>query len=125
MTLHDNFTANELYLIAREAVHNAVKHGRPGSIVIRLESTQELVLQIRDDGVGIQRATGERPQEGVGLRIMRYRSRLIGATLKVARGANGGTVLTCTLHEDADPAKAPALSPRRTVADGLTANAPN
>jgi len=95
VALRDNFTANELYLIAREAVHNAVKHGRPSSIVIRLDSSQGLLLQIRDDGVGIP-ATGERAQEGFGLRIMGYRSRLIGATLKVARDANGGTVVTCT-----------------------------
>lgn len=109
VALHDGFTANELYLIAREAVHNAVKHGRPGSILIRLESSQGLLLQIRDDGVGIAGATGERAQEGFGLRIMRYRARLIGATLKVARGANGGTVVTCTKTQT--PAK-PALAQR-------------
>ena len=96
VALDDSFTANELYLIAREAVHNAIKHGSPGTIVIRLESSEGLLLEIRDDGVGISGAAGERRQEGFGLRIMRYRSRLIGAAFKVARGANGGTVVTCT-----------------------------
>ena len=119
VALHDNFTANELYLIAREAVHNAVKHGRPGSIVIRLESSQGLLLQIWDDGVGIARAR-ERAHEGFGLRIMRYRSRLIGATLKVVRGANGGTVVTCTRTR---PGQGACLVATPTVADanGLTA----
>jgi PAS domain S-box-containing protein len=99
VALRDNFTVNELYLIAREAVHNAVKHGRAGSIVIRVESSRGLFLQIRDDGVGIAAATGEGAWEGFGLRIMRYRARLIGATLKVERGANGGTVVTCTRRQ--------------------------
>jgi Histidine kinase-, DNA gyrase B-, and HSP90-like ATPase len=116
---HDNFTANELYMIAREAVHNAVKHGRPRSIVIRLESSQGLLLQIRDDGVGIARAR-ERAQEGFGLRIMRYRSQLIGATLKVVRRPNGGTVVTCTRTR---PDQGGGLVATTAVADanGLTA----
>ena len=119
VALHDNFTANELYFIAREAVHNAVKHGRPGSIVIRLESSQGLLLQIWDDGVGIARAR-ERAQEGFGLRIMRCRSRLIGATLKVVRGANGGTVVTCTTTRSGQGASR-TTTPTVADANGLTA----
>ena len=113
VTMRDDFAANELYLIAREAVHNAVKHGRPSSVVIRFEATHGLRLQIRDDGAGIGSAAGERAQEGFGLRIMRYRSRLIGASLKVRRGEHGGTVVTCTRTHTRG--KAPALSQRRPM----------
>ena len=92
--VEDNFAANQLYLICREAVHNAVKHGQPRSIVMRLERHQGLRLTVEDDGVGIVRAESRRG-EGLGLRIMRYRCRIIGGMLKIGRGDGGGTSICC------------------------------
>jgi signal transduction histidine kinase len=93
----DNFTANQLYLIAREAVHNAVKHASPKHIVIRLRLCPGLWLAVEDDGCGI--ADGEPSSGGMGLRIMAYRSRIVRGELTVAPRDGGGTVLSCTLGQ--------------------------
>ncbi len=51
--LADNHAATQLYLIAQEAVHNALKHARARNIRISLESNQMLVLCVQDDGIGL------------------------------------------------------------------------
>ena len=38
VSVADNLTATHLYLIAQEAVHNAVKHARPRNIRISLKA---------------------------------------------------------------------------------------
>ena len=86
-----------LFRIAQEAVNNAITHGRAKRIDISLSGRGgDGLLSIRDNGVGIsqQAATGE----GIGLHTMDYRSRLIGASLQVQRGARRGTAVTCAFH---------------------------
>ena len=39
--------------VVREAVSNAVRHGRPGAVTLTVEAGGELVIDVRDDGVGI------------------------------------------------------------------------
>jgi two-component system, chemotaxis family, CheB/CheR fusion protein len=89
----DSFTATNLYLIAQEAVHNAVKHSHGGHIVIRLTNGEGARLTVMDDGEGFR---GKTPPTGQGMRIMRYRAGLIGAALSVAETAQGGVAVTCT-----------------------------
>lgn len=90
----DNRLAMHLYRIAQEAVTNALKHGRPRLIVIRLEETPgEVRLSISDDGAGMP-PPSER-KEGAGLRIMRYRAAAIAATLKIESNPGGGTLVRC------------------------------
>jgi signal transduction histidine kinase len=94
-SLDDSFVATQLFLIAREAVHNAVKHARPSCILIGLEEEAGLVLTVRDDGAGLPadvRGTG-----GMGLRIMEYRAALIGGALRLAALPGGGTLTECSL----------------------------
>jgi PAS domain S-box-containing protein len=96
----DNFVSTQLYLIAREAVHNAVKHGRPNRIVIELGNGDGIKLAVRDDGTGIVDTADE--GSGMGLRIMRHRIGLINGTLQVEPSASGGTLVTCSLHPRED-----------------------
>jgi signal transduction histidine kinase len=86
-----------LYRIASEAAVNAARHAQAGRIDLRagLEDGM-LVLEVRDDGVGIPADAGG----GSGLWIMQHRANVIGATLDIRRGAKGGTVVRCTLPED-------------------------
>ena len=80
ITLRDNMTARHLYHIAKEAVTNAVKHGSPTHIEITLNRDGDFVdLGVRDNGRGFSEPLDE--CQGMGLRIMRYRAALIGATL--------------------------------------------
>ena len=90
----DPFVATHLYRIAQEAITNAVRHGGAKNIVVSLASALgRAVLTIADDGIGC--ATPIWKSTGMGLRIMQYRSEMIGATLRIQPGAGGGTVVTC------------------------------
>lgn len=89
--------ATRLYRIAHEAVANAVQHGKPNAVTIRLKITNDdqLVLTVRDDGIGIP--ANRTPGDGWGLHLMRYRAELIGARLRVEPVPAGGTRVRCTL----------------------------
>jgi two-component system CheB/CheR fusion protein len=91
----DNLTATHLYLIAQEAVHNALKHGQPRHIRIGLQSDHFLVLRVQCDGIGMP--TPSEANGGLGLRIMRNRAAIIGATLTIGPAEPTGTVVTCVL----------------------------
>ncbi len=95
ISVPDNIVATQVYLIAQEAVRNAVRHGRPRSVRIALESDHHLTLRVRDDGTGLP----ARPTElqGLGLRIMRNRAAIIGAVLTIGPAEPTGTVVTCVL----------------------------
>jgi signal transduction histidine kinase len=56
-------------------------------------------MQIADDGEGFDPSHGE--GRGMGLRTMRYRAGLIGASLTVAPVESGGTLVTCWIIEGA------------------------
>ncbi len=96
--VQDNLVATHLYLIAQEATHNAVKHARCQTIRITVQFDGLLVLRVQDDGVGIaDQATDDRDR--LGLRIMRNRAAIIGATLTIERTEPTGTTVTCYLTE--------------------------
>lgn len=87
--------SSQLFRIAQEAVTNALRHARARRIRIELARGDEGdQLLIRDDGVGFA-PDGNR--DGMGLRIMRYRSELIGGSFAVGTAPGGGTLVTCTL----------------------------
>jgi len=93
-------TATHLFRIAQEAVNNAVKHGQARTIIISLASNHErTVLTIDDDGVGL--ALPPDRGKGMGLHIMSYRARMIGASLSVEARTGGGTVVNCALQKTA------------------------
>jgi signal transduction histidine kinase len=84
----------QLCLIAREAITNAVRHGHAQRIVVHLTRVgDQSVLSLEDDGVGIGEI--DKPLEGLGLRSMRYRAKMIGGKLDVVRTRTGTTVRCC------------------------------
>jgi signal transduction histidine kinase len=95
--INDEVAAINLFRIAQEAVNNAVKHSRAKSISIGLGAVEdEVTLTVNDDGIGF---TGKPDRaQGMGLHIMNYRARMIGATLDVRRGARGGTIVICSFR---------------------------
>jgi signal transduction histidine kinase len=87
----------QLYRIAQEAVANAVKHARPGRIVIELDAADgEMRLNIFDDGLGLGDAS---ETAGLGLKMMRYGATLIGATFNALRREPAGTIVSCVLPQ--------------------------
>jgi signal transduction histidine kinase len=90
----DDGLATHLYRIAQEALHNAVRHGAPRSIEVRLDQeNREIILSVYDDGIGIQPTAT--PTSGVGIHFMRYRAGIIGGRLTIERAAQGGTLIRC------------------------------
>lgn len=96
VSVADNLTSTHLYLIAQEAVHNAIKHGQPKHVSITLKSDDHLLLSVRDDGTGVTALPTEH-RGGLGLRIMRNRAAIIGATLTIQPAQPTGAVVTCVL----------------------------
>ena len=90
-----------LYRMAQEAVNNALKHGEASRITVRLRCNDDVVaLEVEDDGVGLPEELideGIAASSGAGLRSIRYRARLIGATVQFTRRAEGGSLVRCAL----------------------------
>lgn len=93
----DNQIALHLYYIVLEAVANACKHGRARNVSITLERRGErYALRVEDDGAGF--LVSDRPHTGMGIRIMQYRARVIGANLNLRSEPGSGTHLTCWFY---------------------------
>jgi signal transduction histidine kinase len=88
--------ASDLYRIAQEAIRNAARHSGAESIELRLDIEHDrLVVAVEDDGHGMPSDVELRG--GMGLKIMRYRASIIGASLAIEPKDGGGTVVRCTL----------------------------
>ena len=96
----DHAIAIHLYRMVQESVNNAVQHGKAQHITITLAVLHGcLTLTVHDDGMGFSTVLAD--QHGMGLRIMHHRARMIGATLEIQRGPQGGTSVICTLANPA------------------------
>ncbi|MBI4031246.1 MAG: PAS domain-containing sensor histidine kinase [Proteobacteria bacterium] len=96
VALSDATVSINLFRIAQEAVHNAVKHGEAAHIRISLAGTgRGIELVVSDDGVGL----GPQGQfeSGYGMRLMRYRAGAIGASLQITPNPKRGTSVRCFL----------------------------
>jgi ligand-binding sensor domain-containing protein/signal transduction histidine kinase len=88
----------ELARIAREAVVNAVRHGNPENILLRLEFDGTLFgMEIRDDGKGFVGAPAGGAEGHFGIVGMKERAEAIGATLAVESAAGEGTRVQLTM----------------------------
>jgi signal transduction histidine kinase len=100
-------TAIQLFRIVQEAMHNAIKHGQAKRVAIDLTTVDGTInLSITDDGVGLP--AGLDGQHGMGLRIMKYRARMVGGTLEVRSGATGGVVVACSVPAGEGAATSPS-----------------
>jgi two-component system, LuxR family, sensor kinase FixL len=85
-----------LYRIAQEATSNAVKHGNATEVKIMLDANEErMELKVEDNGSGF--ANNWDKQKGLGVRIMMFRARLVGANLDIGHSSIGGASITVTL----------------------------
>ncbi len=88
----DETDASHLYRIAQEALTNASRHGHATRVHIHLEATGvRFLLCIKDNGEGFHPPTS--PYSGMGLKIMKYRAGMIGATFEIAPNEPRGTVV--------------------------------
>ncbi len=77
-----------VYRVAQEALTNAIRHADAASVSIALQfRSDRLTLSVRDDGRGMH--DGRR--EGGGMRGMRERAGLVGATMRITSAPHAGT----------------------------------
>ena len=88
---------HELLRFAQEAISNAVRHAKPTVVSVTLRwEPPNLVLQVKDNGAGISRASLKK-SEGFGLRNMRARASQIDAKLDIQTAAGHGTSIVLTV----------------------------
>jgi PAS domain S-box-containing protein len=82
-----------VYRVAQEALRNLAKHAAVNKAWVSLSATgPELLLRVRDKGVGFDPAEGH-SQPGLGLSSMEERVRLIQAKLSVTSAPGRGTTV--------------------------------
>jgi signal transduction histidine kinase len=86
---------HELFRIAQEAVSNAVRHAKPGSVHISLtEESTHWQLAVRDNGCGMPRTADRHAQQGFGLESMRERANAIGGEWTIDSEWGAGTTVS-------------------------------
>jgi len=80
--------AGQLLAALREALANVAKHAQASRVDVAVEAGPDLVLTVRDDGVGL----GETTRRS-GLANITERAAESGGTMRVAAAAGGGTEL--------------------------------
>lgn len=96
--ISDPHLAVQFYRIGQEAVSNAAKHSGARQIHISLKATPSLKeLNVTDNGSGfsVENLNGD---AGLGLRAMKYRADVIGATILIDSTPGKGTRVTCVLQ---------------------------
>jgi len=85
-----------LFRIVQEALNNIAKHAQADHVYLNVfRDGTDLVLQVADNGRGLNAAQRMGPARGMG--DMRFRARLIGATIKWLANRDGGTLVDIRL----------------------------
>ena len=97
-------TDTPLVPVAQELVVNAIKHARPSTIEISvIESEDGILLEVSDDGVGIDAGSERAVQAGhVGLALVRRRVEDAGGSFEIATRDDGGTRSRAVLPQPHD-----------------------
>jgi signal transduction histidine kinase len=89
--------ALQLYRIAQEALHNAIRHAGANRIEVTLHHDPKLtLLSVEDDGRGLPPSTDR--GHGLGLRTMLWRASTMGGALALGPRAGGGTRVVCRVE---------------------------
>jgi signal transduction histidine kinase/ligand-binding sensor domain-containing protein len=95
----DPESGHHLLLVVREALNNAVRHGRPGRVSVRLEGERgDLRIRIQDDGCGFVPDTASQPGAAhYGIAGMRERIESLGGIFALDSAPGRGTGIEITL----------------------------
>jgi signal transduction histidine kinase len=81
----------QLYLVLREAVRNAVSHSGASKVSVAVRTEREVIVGVvEDDGRGFERKPRERTEAG-GLAYMAERASLMGGTCSIESAPGEGT----------------------------------
>lgn len=90
----DGVAEEQLYFIAQEAMHNAVRHARATRITVTVKPGRGRQAQmiVENNGGPFAPPAGE---SGLGLSIMRQRAELLNGTVGITARPRGGARLSC------------------------------
>jgi signal transduction histidine kinase len=84
----------EIFRIAQEALHNALRHARAERLAVQLhENGDGLRLAVTDDGVGFDPGAPELRARSLGLTSMEERAREVGGRLEIDSAPGTGTTV--------------------------------
>ena len=84
----------QVFHIIQEALYNICKHSRARHVVVTLDlHDSQYVVNVADDGVGLQASAVSSQGKSFGLTIMRERAAKLGGTLSIESRAAGGTIV--------------------------------
>ena len=79
-----------LYYIVQEALLNAVNHGKSTEVNVTLAAEgDQLKMTVQDNGAGFR--STDKNRGGMGIRIMKYRAKVVGAVLTIKSQPEHGT----------------------------------
>jgi signal transduction histidine kinase len=88
--------ADHLYRIAQDAMANAARHEACANLRLALSANDSVLeLSVSDDGIRPP-LDGSSPDE-LGVKMMAYRTRLLGGSLRFTTGPDGGNLVTVTM----------------------------
>jgi len=91
-----DYVRDQLYMILREGVRNAVAHSGADSVTVEVKiSPREVVALVWDRGLGFE--TSEAVTEGMGLKSMRERAELLNGSFEITSESDRGAVVRVRL----------------------------
>jgi len=101
--------ANHVYLIAQEALRNAIRHGRASRIHVTLAGREDRLVLVVTSLQGPWDPEAHR--DGLGIRIIRYRARTLDAALAIRVHRTGVTRVRIEVPADTPASAAQARLP--------------
>jgi len=92
---------SEVFLVVREALRNAMQHGRASAILARITiAPHELWAEVHDDGIGFEPLVAARGGTGTGLPSMRERVAMLAGTFRLSSLPGKGTLVEIQIPLD-------------------------
>ena len=87
-----------LYRIAQELLNNAIKHSGATKINLQLiRHLQSIVLMVEDNGIGFDKEQAVGANQGIGLKNIQTRTKMLGGTFFIDTLKGEGTTATCEI----------------------------
>ncbi len=87
----------QVFHIIQESLYNICKHARARHVIVHLDLQDgKYLVNIADDGVGLQTGVASHVGKSFGLTIMRERAAKLGGTLTIESRPAGGTIVRLT-----------------------------
>lgn len=84
----------QVFHIIQESLYNICKHARARHVVVTLDLHEgQYIVNVADDGVGLQTGAATNVGKSFGLTIMRERAAKLGGTLTIESRPAGGTIV--------------------------------